>query len=335
LYYDILGGYILNFEGQIIELSKDDASPLSWSTKSQLAIGRANGAIEILEPDGELTEIGRHTKPIATLAWNREGTILAAASREYLIILWEGEDRIATLKGHKRPIYQLKWNPYSNLLSSCSGDKSVILWRDNEKLVDLVGHKGSVTSLSWRSDGGLLASGSADMTIRIWTNEGRNQSILEGHTKALGRVKWHPKENDLLASSSYDKTVRLWQAGSEYRVLEGHKDRVFGLAWNNQGDVLASASGFKDGIIKLWKKSGEEHATLAGHTSSVYQLAWQPKGNILASCSYDKTVRLWRNEEEYSIQEGHPGPIFSIAWSPDGKILVSSGQGAIGIWHIQ
>ncbi len=109
---------------------------------------------------------------------------------------------------------------------------------------------------------------------------------------------------------------------------------MFGLAWNNNGDILASASGFKDGNIKLWMKTGEELATLIGHTSSVYQLAWQPIGAILASSSYDKTIRLWKNNEEYSILEGHPGPVFTIAWSPDGKSLVSSGQGALGVWNI-
>ena len=133
----------MSFEGRIIKLRKNDAAPISWSIKSKLAIGRANGSIEILQPDGELTGIGKQSQQISAIAWNLEGTILAVAARDNVITLWEDDSKIASLKSHKRPIYQMAWSPHSEILASCSGDKSVILWMDAEKLADLVGHNRS------------------------------------------------------------------------------------------------------------------------------------------------------------------------------------------------
>jgi WD40 repeat protein len=138
----------------------------------------------------------------------------------------------------------------------------------------------------------------------------------------------------LLASSSYDTTIRLWKNNEELSVLEGHKDRVFGLAWRDDGKVLASASGFKDGIVRQWSADGESLAVLEGHTSSVYRLKWKPSGNTLASASFDKTVRLWKDGSEYAVLKGHKGPVFGLNWSTDGRTITSAGMGQIGIWRI-
>ena len=64
----------------------------------------------------------------------------------------------------------------------------------------------------------------------------------------------------MLASSSFDETIKLWnwQEAAERCTLRGHSGFVYGLAFDQQGTVLAS--GGYDGLVKTWpldnKKTG-------------------------------------------------------------------------------
>src|SRR4029077_18652861 len=87
--------------------------------------------------------------------------------------------------------------------------------------------------------------------------------------------------------------IRLWEVGSgACRVLRGHTDDVFAVAFHPDGKRLATAG--RDRAVWLWdRERGEEVARLPGHASYVWSLAFSPDGRTLASGSGDFTVRLW------------------------------------------
>ncbi|XP_041098082.1 coronin-7-like, partial [Polyodon spathula] len=95
-----------------------------------------------------------------------------------------------------------------------------------------------------------LAVAGEDAKIRVWlVPEGglketvsEPQCILQGHTEKIYSLKFHPLASGIIASSSYDLTVRLWDLGSgrEVRVLQGHQDQIFSLAWSPDGQFLAT-----------------------------------------------------------------------------------------------
>ena len=97
----------------------------------------------------------------------------------------------------------------------------------------------------------------------------------------------------MLASCSLDRTVRLWEiGGGACRVLRGHTDEVFAVAFHPGGTRLATAG--RDGMIWLWDLArGEDVARLPGHKSFVWSLAFSADGATLASGSGDATVGLW------------------------------------------
>uniref|UniRef100_A0A4W6BRI2 Coronin n=1 Tax=Lates calcarifer TaxID=8187 RepID=A0A4W6BRI2_LATCA len=119
----------------------------------------------------------------------------------------------------------------------------------------------NVADFSWDPfDTHRLAVAGDDAKIRVWQvpKGGLKETltepelILQGHTEKIYSIKFHPLASGLLVSSSYDLTVRLWNLESEeeVKVLKGHQDQVFAMAWSPDGKLLATVC--KDGKVRIY-----------------------------------------------------------------------------------
>ena len=196
---------------------------------------------------------------------------------------WRG-----SVEGHTSRVYSLAFKPNSYLLASASQDNTIRIWDvgDNTNLWHvrtLRGHTSNVYSVAWSPDGRTLASASDDGTVRLWNpNNGINFAVLRGHTERITNVAWSP-DGRILASGSNDDTIRLWNPDTHgtRRVLRGHTSDVASLAFHPNGDTLASGS--SDKTIRLWNpNTGAHKATLRGYTNTILTLAFSPNGLILA-----------------------------------------------------
>ncbi len=87
------------------------------------------------------------------------------------------------LEGHTGEIESIVWSPDGSLLASASVDQTVRIWNGVtlQTVTILEGHSDIVTSLSWSPDGNMLASGSWDGTTRIWqVKTRRTEAIFTG-----------------------------------------------------------------------------------------------------------------------------------------------------------
>src|SRR5262249_26371562 len=77
------------------------------------------------------------------------------------------------------------------------------------------------------------------------------------------------------------------------RTLEGHQGAVQSVAFDPQGETLASGS--SDRTVKLWEvRSGKLLRTLKGQMSrGVWSIAFGSEGRTLASASSQPEVSLW------------------------------------------
>ncbi len=69
---------------------------------------------------------------------------------------------------------------------------------------------------------------------------------------------------------------------------------VESLAFDQNGQILASGSSYQAALIEIWSvTSGEKLRELEGHLRGVNFLAFSTSNQLLASASYDGTIRLW------------------------------------------
>ncbi|MEP0801448.1 NB-ARC domain-containing protein [Funiculus sociatus] len=298
---------------------------------------------------------------ILSVAFSPDGKLLATGDVNHEIHVWQVENskQLLTCKVDSGWIWCVAFSPNGRLLAS-SANRIVQLWdvRTGECLYTLEGYTDRVFSLAFSPDGRLLASGSEDHLVRVWdVKKGELVSTLSGHADEVRSVAFSPQaysntpastQNSrgdtsrlynsklLLASGSYDCTVRLWDVstGECVRILQGHTQRVWSVAFSPDGCVLASGS--SDRAVKLWNVSnGNLLKSLVGHSKQIRTVAFSADGQFLASGSDDQSVRLWnqRTGEVLRVLKGHTSWISSVAFSPDGGLLASGSEDrSVRLW---
>jgi WD40 repeat protein len=141
----------------------------------------------------------------------------------------------------------------------------------------------------------------------------------------------------MLASSSEDKTVRLWDLknGKTLRVLTGHTDFVWSVAFSADGRYLVAISDKQMIIWDLADLNAPTSRTIDGDFLSV---AFAPKGRMLATGGYNGgAIVLWDATSGRRLGElaGHDDSVRSLAFSRNGKFLASgSDDTTVKVWNL-
>ncbi|MBW3570135.1 MAG: WD40 repeat domain-containing protein [Gemmatimonadetes bacterium] len=210
---------------------------------------------------------------------------------------------------------------------------------------------GYPASLAFAPDGGELAALASEGTLlRLDPERGDVRDTLD---VGYGGAATYSGDGRWLAAGG--ARVRIWtRAGlpaDTGRVLAGHQDVVYALAFAPDGATLASAS--LDRTARLWAvESGAARDTLVtahparlvvgGRVREIPQqlpvtaAAFSPDGRTVATAGGDRALHLWGAATGARVRslEGHTRAVTALAWGPGARLASSSADGTVRIWSV-
>jgi WD40 repeat protein len=256
---------------------------------------------------------------------------------------------VSTLEGHTGPIWQIAFSPDGQLLASASSDETLRIWEVNSgEALKVIETGYPIYGVAFSGDNQSVGAW-GDGTIRLWDVEtGEHlRTFGDGQVEMIDRFAFSPTEN-ILATGGNDNTLTLWDidTGEKIFISENQDYPLIAVEFSPDGSLVSAspAADTKDFPILIWDvKSGENILSLDGHDGYCYNVDFStnsfPDTLVMASAGADNNVTLWNIASGEAIQTltGHHGKVMDAAFSPDGNLLVSGSahDHTVRVWNVE
>ncbi|MGH3995987.1 MAG: hypothetical protein ACRDTJ_00810, partial [Pseudonocardiaceae bacterium] len=279
---------------------------------------------------------------------------------------------LGTLTGHSGSVESMAFTPDGPILATASDDTTMILWdltdpsRPQPLGQPLTGHRKPVNSVAFAPDGRILATGSDDNTVALWDLTDRTQPRqlgppLTGHNSPVNAVAFAP-DGRTLATGSDDNTVILWDLTDQTQPrqlgppLTGHTGPVTAMALTPDSRTLITGS--VDHTVIRWDLANRAQPRQLGSPLALPQppspfaassvtvrfdtfLTLAPDGLTLATSDggFGNAILWDLTDPTQPRQLGRPlsngaGSINVVVFAPEGHMLAASGPAGTMLWDV-
>ncbi|XP_065106795.2 coronin-1C-A isoform X1 [Paramisgurnus dabryanus] len=217
------------------------------------------------------------------------------------------------------------------------------------------GHTGPVLDIDWcPHNDEVIASGSEDCTVMVWqipengllTPLSEPAVVLEGHSKRVGIVTWHPTARNVLLSAGCDNVVIIWNVGTGEAMInleDMHPDLIYSACWNRNGSLICTAS--KDKKIRVIDPRKEEitaEKDKAHEGARPLRAIFMSDGKVFTtgfSRMSERQLALWDPEnidEPMSVHEmDTSNGVLLPFYDPDTNVVYLCGKGDSSIRYFE
>jgi len=308
---------------------------------------------------GRSRRMGPHPNVVSSLAYNPEGTILAAGGGDGTIYLFDASTRqlIRAPAGDSNPVALICFSPNGSRMISCGRYNRLRLWdlaaghvlAENDAGSSLSGTR-TVHRIDWSPDGKTILT-VREGELRLWTAEtlkpartlkvkekyeirsshGGLETIWQRDTVPVIDAVFGRDANKIIAEYA-DGTLRTWDVRSRKQVRRarpGGDYRTFHLSSDGKTIFAAPLKAAKSRPKILDAETGDERASFdLGGLGDVYDFVLSPDGEHAAAALYETLVIVWAIDDPkplHVVEMGSRG-LSALAFSPDGKTLAAGGE---------
>ena len=298
---------------------------IAVSSEGQIATASFDNAVGLW--DGmRPTWLDGHEAAVNVVAF-LDGAAVLSAGDDFSVRLWQGPGDPVVLGRHKGKVMSLAVAPTGEMVASASWDGTIGLWNLAQGVgsdpavaepLSLRGHRQGVNDVAFSADGRSLYSASTDGTIRTWdVSSGAEKQLLVSHGFGINELILN-EEDGWLAYGAVDGGVRLISPDTGKQLGDFTLDRrpILSLAYNRSANLLAVGDG--DGYIMMIDTKNMVIARdfQAAPNGPVWALAFSPDGQNIHAGGIESIVYSWPVE---TIREYDPmsGATQSFLEAPD------------------
>lgn len=280
----------------------------------------------------ELVGLPGPTGFLGSIAYSPDGELLAASRDGDKVTVWSphnGED-VMTFGDLGFTLRMAMDQEGSVLVTAGVVGVKVHDLRGNGEPVSLMGAWSNGVAFG---PGGILAA-STDEGIRLWDSvpDGRAEPLSQVGGSGVtfdpsGELIAYAVEEQVESPERHYVEIRNLETGALVTTLRGHTGVIRGVAFDQEGELLATASADTTAII--WDANTFEPIhRLEAHTSDVFDIAFDPVRSEAATAGADNSVTIW-DAETGALRLTLPAQsaISDLAYSPDGRYLAAVSPG--------